>query len=399
MARGKSSPGSCRFYRSLPFLGLGLLVFAFPPAPSHGQSPEDRVFDFLDAASGFQLLGDVRSALLQEGKGTTIPWALVEGADYMVVAYCGSGCRNLDLSLIDESGEVVQADHLPDAEPILMFTAETTGIFHIRVDVVELLTPATEVALGILGSTAEPGVVPGEDMSGRLTLVGAEFTSLGFTEIGDERVGSLNTDQTFTLPIALQAGTDYRLAGVCDQDCFDLDLVLKDPRGEEVASDVLEDALPILAHVADTTGEYQVEVIMIACGLEPCSYRLAAFARGGDVGPGGATFSGEVHVLETYQGELDVEDEEVGGAFVELYEVEARAGQRIIVDLRSDEFDTLLRLTGPGGVEEESDDYGYDTGHSHIERLVENDGTYSVQVTSFEPASEGSFVLQIAVVG
>ena len=34
-------------------------------------------------------------------------------------------------------------------------------------------------------------------MAGRLTLVGGEFASLGFTEIGDERVGSLNNDQVF----------------------------------------------------------------------------------------------------------------------------------------------------------------------------------------------------------
>jgi hypothetical protein len=279
-----------------------------------------------------------------------------------------------------------------------MFTAEATGSFQISVSAVNLSGPATQVAVGILGSTAEPGMIPGEDMSGRLTLIGAEFASLGFTEIGDERVGSLNTDQTITVPINLQAGTEYRLTGVCDQDCFDLDLVLRDPDGEEVASDILEDAIPILAHVADTTGEYQVEVIMIACGLEPCSYRLAAFAKGEEIGPGGATFSGEMLRHETHRGELDPEDETVGGAYVETFEVEAKAGQRVIVDLRSDEFDTLLRLSGPEGIMEENDDYGYDTGHSHIEMLVVEDGTYSVQVTSFEPESEGTFVLQIAVV-
>ena len=287
MARGQSFPDSRRLCLSIPFLGLGLLLFALKPDPALGQNPEDRVVSFLDAASGFQLLGDIRSATLQEGQEMTIQWALVQGADYMVVAYCGPGCNNLDLSLIDEGGEVVEADDLPDAEPVLMFTAESTGTFRIRVDAVELSTPATTVAVGVLGSTAEPGVIPGEDMSGRLTLVGAEFASLGFTEIGDERVGSLNNDQVFTVPITLQAGTEYRVVGVCDQDCFDLDLALRDPRGQEVDSDVLEDALPILAHVPDTTGEYRVDVIMIACGLEPCSYRLAAYARGEEVGPGG----------------------------------------------------------------------------------------------------------------
>ncbi len=398
MERGKSFHSIRPVSLPLPVVALGLLAPVLLPAPGFGQNLEERVLDFLDAASGFQILGDIQTFTLQEGQDRSIRVTLVEGADYMVVGYCGDGCNNLDISLINEAGDVVQADHLPDAEPVLMFTAESTGSFRIKVDAVDVSAPATQVAVGILGSTAEPGMIPGEDMAGRLTLVGAEFASLGFTEIGDERVGSLNTDQSFAVSINLQAGTEYRLVGVCDQDCFDLDLVLKDPDGEEVGSDILEDAIPLVAYVADTTGEYQVEVIMIACGLEPCSYRLAAFAKGEEIGPGGAAFSGEMLLHETHRGELDPEDEKVGESYVEVFEVEARAGQRIIVDLRSDEFDTLLKLSGPDGIREENDDYGYDTGHSHIEMLVVTDGTYSVQVTSFEPESEGAFVLQIAIV-
>ncbi len=398
MVRGKRLPSIRRIPRFGPVLGLGLLLIPLNPAPALGQALEERILEFLDASSGFQLLGDIRNTRLQHGQDMSVPVPLVVGAEYMVVAYCGEGCNNLDLLLVDDAGEVIQKDDLPDAEPVLMFTAERTGYFQVRVHAVEVSRPVTEVAVGILARTAEPGMIPGEDMSGRLALVGAEFANLGFTEIGDERVGSLNTDQTITLPITLQAGLEYRLVGVCDQDCFDLDLGMRDPSGQEVASDILEDAIPILAHVADTTGEYQVDVIMVACGLEPCAYRLAAFTKGEEVGPGGITLSGELLSFDTHQGELDPEDQKVDGAYVELFQVEAQAGQRIIVDLRSDQFDTLLRLVGPDGKGEENDDVGLDTGHSHIEMLVLVGGTYTVEVTSFEPDSEGSFTLQIAVV-
>ena len=222
----------------------------------------------------------------------------------MVVGYCDSGCSNLDLALMDSFGEEVEADRLPDAEPILMFTAESTGNFEIRATAVECSKDRCNTAVGVLGSTDEPGMIPGEDMAGRLVLVGAEFTSLGFTEVGDERFGSLNSDQAIRLPIPMEAGREYRLAGVCDQDCFDLDLVLVDPTGNAVTSDRLEDAIPIVAHVADTTGDYQVEVIMIACALEPCAYRIASFAKGEKVGPGGTTLSGTLLSHETHQGEL-----------------------------------------------------------------------------------------------
>jgi hypothetical protein len=235
-------------------------------------------------------------------------------------------------------------------------------------------------------------------MTARLTLIGRELSLLGFTELGAERRGSLNTDQTFSIPVTVEKGLEYRIAGVCDMDCFDLDLFLRDPDGYTVAQDVLEDAVPVIAHVPDTTGEYRVDVTMVACGIEPCAYKLATFARGEALGPGGTTFSGELLFHETYQGELDPDDQEVSGVFRDTYEVDVLPGQRLIVDLRSDEFDTFLRVLDPDGEGEENDDYGEETGHSHLEVLALKEGTYSIQVTSFSPGSSGAYVLQVAVV-
>jgi hypothetical protein len=359
----------------------------------------DRVHDFLESASGFHLLGTINEGVLKSGQSMAITATLSEGSDYMVVGYCDDACTNLDLTLFDPSGEEIQSDRLPDSEPILTLTAEVSGDYGIQVDAGECSVDGCEIAVGILGSSSEPGVIPGEDMAARLTLFGAELMSMGFTEIGDEKRGSLNTDQIITLPVTLQEGWEYRIAGVCDRDCFDLDLVLNDPGGASVASDLFEDALPILAHAPDTTGEHQVEVIMVACDVEPCAYRIATYAKGKDVGPGGTTFSGELVLLETHRGRLDPGDGQLpSGAYLDVYEVEVQPGQRIIVDLRSDDFDTLLRLLDPDGEGEENDDYGEDTGHSHIEMMTLKEGSYSIQVTSFSPESSGAYFLQIAVV-
>ena len=194
------------------------------------------------------------------------------------------------------------------------------------------------------------------------------------------------------------SSTEYRLVGVCDQDCFDLDLALFHPHGNQVTSDFLEDAFPILTHVPDTTADYQVEVIMRACGIEPCGFRIVTYAKEAGSGPGRTTFSGELVFQETYRGELETKDPWLQDVHVDVFEVEAKAGQRIIVDLRSEEFDTFLRVSGPDGTVEENDDFGYDTTHSHIEMLALADGTYSVHVTSFSPDDLGVYVLQIAIV-
>jgi len=373
-----------------------LLLFA---VPAQGQSPSDRIHRFLESASGFQLLETIHTAVLDSGKAITFSVTLLEGAEYMVVGYCDEACTNIDLTLLDPSGEEIQADRLPDAEPILMLAAETTGEYFIQAQAIECSVTGCNIALGILGSTAEPGVGPGEDMAGRLSLVGAEFGSFGFTEVGHVRRGSLNTDQSISLPVPFEEGMEYRIAGVCDKDCFDLDLVLRDPQGTEVDSDLLVDALPILAHVADTTGDYQMDVAMVACGVEPCAFRIVTYARSGGGAPGGMTFSGELMFQETHSGKLGPEDETLPtGQYLDVYEIEAEAGQRIIVDLRSDEFDTLLRLMAPDGVGEENDDYGEELGHSHIEMLTLMDGVYSIQATTFGTEMSGNYTLQIAVV-
>jgi hypothetical protein len=359
----------------------------------------DRVHDFLESASGFHLLGTINEGVLKSGQSMAIRATLFEGSDYMVVGYCDDACTNLDLTLFDPSGKEIQADRLPDSEPILTITAEVSGDYVIQVDTGECSVDGCEIAVGILGGSPEPGVSPGEDMAARLTLFGAELMSMGFTKFGDERRGSLNTDQTITVPFLLQEGWEYRMTGVCDRDCFDLDLVLLDPRGAEVASDVFEDALPILAHAPDTTGEHQVEVIMVACDVEPCAFRIATYAKEKDVVPGRTTFSGELVFLETHHGELDPGDERLpSGAYLDVFEVEAPPGQRIIVDRRSDDFDTLLRLLDPEGEGKESDIDGEDPGHSHIEIVTLKEGSYSIQVTSLSPESSGAYFLQIAVV-
>lgn len=373
-------------------------LFSLLPAGLGGQTPAEKVLNFLENASGFYLMGEIHEGALTSGHRAIISLPLIEGADYIIVAYCDEACSNLDLILFDSAGAEIQSDRLPDPEPVLMLAAESTGHFYVQVNAIDCQLDGCRYALGILGSTEEPGAYPGEDMTGRLALVGAELEGMGFSKVEEERRGSLITDQAITFPVTLQGGMEYRVVGVCDIDCFDLDLALIDPDGKDAASDFLNDALPLMAHIPDTTTDYQVEVMMVACDVHPCAFRVATYVKEVDPGPGRTTFSGEVVHQETIEGKLESTDEELGGAYLDVYQVEARAGQRIIVNLRSDDFDTLLRLLDPKGTGPENDDYGFDPGHSRIEMLALEDGVYSIQVTSFETVTSGDYVLHIAVV-
>ena len=395
------NPSSRRLWiPSLRFAGLLLVpLLLLPTMEVSGQLPSDRVDDFMESARGFSLLGTIHEGTLTQGQNLAIAVVLLEGFDYMVVGYCDRACTNLDLAISDPSGAEIQADRLPDAEPILTVTAESSGSHLIRADMGACSSAGCDIAVAVFGRTGEPGVAPGEDMAGRLTLVGFDLMNTGFSEVEDHKVGSLSADMAVRLPITLQESVEYRMVGVCDQDCFDLDLALFDPSGNEVASDFFEDAAPVLAHLPDTTGEYQVEVIMVSCEVEPCAFRVATFAREEDSGASGTTFSGEMLLYDTFHGKLEAGDEQLAGGYLDLYKVEARAGQRIVVDLRSDEFDTLLRLLDPDGEWEEVVESSGDSGHRHVEMLALKDGSYSVLVSSVLPESTGAYVLQIAVVG
>ncbi|WP_160731868.1 pre-peptidase C-terminal domain-containing protein [Aurantiacibacter arachoides] len=74
------------------------------------------------------------------------------------------------------------------------------------------------------------------------------------------------------------------------------------------------------------------------------------------------------------------------------YTVQGRAGQRLRAALSSDDFDTVLRLRGPGGFEVENDDAGGSL-NSLVDAVLPVDGAYSLTVSSFNNEGSGAFRL------
>lgn len=85
------------------------------------------------------------------------------------------------------------------------------------------------------------------------------------------------------------------------------------------------------------------------------------------------------------------------GGFARDYIVNLRAGDQIIIDLKSDSFDTIVTLIGAKGVViGENDDAAEGTTNSLLFERIPKDGNYIVRVRSFgtEP-SEGAFTLKL----
>jgi hypothetical protein len=91
-------------------------------------------------------------------------------------------------------------------------------------------------------------------------------------------LSELNDDATASVTVPLDAGTSYKIIGVCDEDCSDLDLTLFSG-STKLEEDVLDDDVPILSVKPTASGNFRISVVMAACSSSPCRYGIAIYAQ------------------------------------------------------------------------------------------------------------------------
>lgn len=68
----------------------------------------------------------------------------------------------------------------------------------------------------------------------------------------------------------MTGGVEYRIIGVCDGDCANVDIELIDSRGGVVMNDMLPDNYPVVSYTAQTDGVYYARLLMQNCTVAPC---------------------------------------------------------------------------------------------------------------------------------
>lgn len=107
----------------------------------------------------------------------------------------------------------------------------------------------------------------------------AALAQQGFQMVGQPYSGGLSQGQTWNVPAQLYPGYDYRVIGVCDRDCADLDLVLYDASGAPITQDTSTTSQPVLAVQPAYAGSYTLQVQMYNCTVAPCYYAVALYGR------------------------------------------------------------------------------------------------------------------------
>lgn len=207
--------------------------------------------------------------------------------------------------------------------------------------------------------------------------------------------GSLDAGTNDRVTLPLVPGIPFRIVGLCDGDCTDLDLTLFDRSGQQLATDVALDAAPTFEVEVNTNGTYDVRVDMITCSIEPCVWTIMAYAPTAALAAGGGGGAGS-----GLTGELQKGDETLGsGEFFDEYFYSVQAGQTLVADLTSSDFDTYLIVQSPSGDPSENDDFDGSTSRSRVEVDATESGEWRVMVTTFDSGETGRYVLSVDVDG
>jgi len=101
----------------------------------------------------------------------------------------------------------------------------------------------------------------------RTELVGQGYEADGKVLTGAVRQGGHDVNM-----VTLEGEVEYAIFGLCDEDCSDIDLRIKDAAGYTLAEDLSTDAPPLLEFTAPTTGDYRLDMMMFACAARTCNW-------------------------------------------------------------------------------------------------------------------------------
>jgi hypothetical protein len=139
----------------------------------------------------------------------------------------------------------------------------------------------TFVAAALLASVAAPALAQTDEyrqqLESQLSAAReiAESENLGV--VAGPFFGSLAEDATDTFTLSVEKGRTYQIVGVCDNDCSDLDIRLKNNRGEVIGEDELDDDAPVVELVPTISGRVTIEVEMFACSSAPCYFAVEVY--------------------------------------------------------------------------------------------------------------------------
>ena len=137
------------------------------------------------------------------------------------------------------------------------------------------------LALGLVASNAVAQNQYQQQVQNQFNTWAPTFAQRGLTPQGSPITGSLSDDANESIVVNLTSGTRYAIAGVCDNDCRDVDLQIYSSDGTKIGEDMDTDDHPVVIFTAGYTGQFRVKILMATCNTSPCYYGVQVFAGSG----------------------------------------------------------------------------------------------------------------------
>jgi len=100
--------------------------------------------------------------------------------------------------------------------------------------------------------------------------------------------------------------------------------------------------------------------------------------------------------VKTFSGTLGSgSSESITGQLYDIYTIRTRAGDHVVANMISSEFDTYLRVQSPTGRKADNNDYQGSISHSRVELDITESGTWQIMATSHDEGAMGSYVITV----
>ncbi len=226
----------------------------------------------------------------------------------------------------------------------------------------------------------------------KLEAASLQLRDMGFFPLGAFTTATSTVGSPALINVNLTAGQQYAWGAFCDDDCTDVDLILTDASGTIVDEDVETDSNPVVTYTPQNSGQFQIEIRMVACSTSICYFGLGTWVEGqaaaSDLG------------TTTTEGELAPGDDQLtAGEFYDEIFIEVGEGQHLVADLRSKAFDPYVVAVSPSGTWNENDDFEGASDRARVDLDVSESGQWRIIVTTYAAKESGSYTLDLAVTG
>lgn len=268
------------------------------------------------------------------------------------------------------------------------------------------------LAAALCAAAATPAFADNEHqqlVNRQMAVWDANYQGQGYSRILSTGSQTANDDAIQSFGMDLTAGVNYAVAGSCDSDCSDLDVIVYGPNGAKVVEDTATDDQPVVTFQAPQSGRYRLDVRMYVCNTNPCFFAAAVYARTGGgsggalpvLGPNGVQGSGgSTAASNDYDGQ-------VSGYLDTMEATGARTGQRRL--FRSpmlhlapgaqEDYPVTLSAgkayTFAGACDNDCSDLDIQVMDSAGSKLLEDTETDSFPVVSFTPSAAGLYRVRV----